>query len=114
MLRGMKLAAVAVLSVVGMTGVAQADHWSWGRTNQSCEPSYSRWSSGYEAPGSYGRNYDRGIGEFGGSYGSYWSRPSYHNTSHYDYHPTEVRVHRNHLHVSPGHYDYHRSGHWDR
>jgi hypothetical protein len=36
----------------------------------------------------------------------------YHDTTHYDYHPTTVYRHGNHYHVQPGHYDLHRSGHW--
>ncbi|WP_145061965.1 hypothetical protein [Adhaeretor mobilis] len=38
----------------------------------------------------------------------------YHDTSHYDWHPTEVRRHGNHYDVQPGHWDFHREGHWDR
>ncbi|MDZ4687336.1 MAG: hypothetical protein SH850_19870 [Planctomycetaceae bacterium] len=38
--------------------------------------------------------------------------PVYHDTTHYDYHAPEVYRHRNHYHVTPGHYDLHRSGHW--
>ena len=30
---------------------------------------------------------------------------------HFDYHPTTVIPHRNHYHVQPGHFDYHRGGH---
>ena len=36
----------------------------------------------------------------------------YHDTTHLDYHPTEIRRHGNHFHVQPGHYDVHRTGHW--
>ena len=45
---------------------------------------------------------------------SYRGHARWHDTSHYDYHPTTVTPHGNHYHVTPGHYDYHRSGHWDR
>lgn len=37
---------------------------------------------------------------------------SWHDTSHWDYHPTEVYRHRNHYHVQPGHWDWHEDGHW--
>jgi len=40
-------------------------------------------------------------------------QPRYHDTTHYDYHPTTVYRHRNHFHVQPGHFDLHQSGHWD-
>ncbi|MDG1893576.1 MAG: hypothetical protein P8J37_01575 [Fuerstiella sp.] len=47
-----------------------------------------------------------------GSYPSYGygSRrvSTYRTRGHYDYHPTEVYRHGNHLHVQPGHWDYHR------
>ena len=43
---------------------------------------------------------------------SYGHRGWYHDTTHLDYHPTEIRRHGNHYHVQPGHYDVHRSGHW--
>ena len=46
-----------------------------------------------------------------GYYGSPW-RGNYHNTGHYDYHPTTVVPHRNHYHVVPGHYHWHNTGHW--
>jgi hypothetical protein len=38
--------------------------------------------------------------------------PAYHGTGHYDYHPTTIYRHGNHLHVQPGHYHYHPSGYW--
>ncbi len=54
----------------------------------------------YRVPAHYGSRY------------SAYRHGRYHDTSHYDYHPTEVRRHGNHWHVQPGHYDYHRTGHW--
>jgi len=36
----------------------------------------------------------------------------YHDTSHYDYHPPEIYRHGNHFDIQPGHYDFHRSGHY--
>ncbi len=38
---------------------------------------------------------------------------TYHDTSHYDYHPGYVLPHGNHLDVVPGHYHFHRDGHYD-
>lgn len=46
------------------------------------------------------------------SYNSNFGHGGYHDTSHYDYHPTEIRRHGNHYDVTPGHYDYHRTGHF--
>ena len=57
----------------------------------------------------YGHNHGW-RGNYGQGWGNYGHR--YHDTSHYDWHPTEIRRHGNHYHVQPGHYDYHRQGHW--
>ena len=37
----------------------------------------------------------------------------WHDTSHYDYDPGGYVPHRNHCDYVPGHFDYHRSGHWE-
>jgi len=58
--------------------------------------------------GNYGLHHGHNHGSWGyGGYGGGW-----HDTSHYDYHPTTIYRHRNHYHVQPGHWDYHRQGHW--
>lgn len=97
------LVAVMGIALVGAT-VAQADHRSSG-FGGSCGPSIGYSSRSY---GGYG-------GSFGGSgYGSYgrgWSGSSSRGSSHYDYHPTEIRFHRGHIDVQPGHYDRHSSRH---
>ncbi|TWU24106.1 hypothetical protein Pla52o_20300 [Novipirellula galeiformis] len=65
--------------------------------HSSYTPRYrSSYRSGYGGYGHYGHGY----------------RGSYHDTSHYDWHPTQVIRHGNHWDIQPGHYDYHRSGHW--
>ena len=46
------------------------------------------------------------------STGYYPATPTFHNTSHYDYHNPTVVPHNGHLDVLPGHYDYHQSGHF--
>lgn len=47
--------------------------------------------------------------------GSNFRRPlRYHDTSHFDYHPPQIIRHRNHFHVTPGHYDFHQTGHFHR
>jgi hypothetical protein len=45
--------------------------------------------------------------------GCYGGGHVWHDTSHYDYHPSEFVRHRNHYHFVPGHWDYHDTGHWD-
>ena len=78
----------------------------------------SGWNSGYYGGRNYysDRNYYSGTrysnrgwndGYYGRSRGNVW-----HDTSHYDYHPTTVVPHGDHYDVIPGHYDYHRTGHW--
>ena len=61
---------------------------------------------------SYGnRYYDQGYGDSwvgrGNRYGRVW-----HDTSHYDYHQPSLVPHGDHYDYVPGHYHYHRSGHW--
>ena len=65
------------------------------------------------------RSYDSHNHNYGNSGYRYYSprretHYRYHDTSHYDYHPPSVRWHGNHIDVTPGHYDLHRQGHWDR
>jgi hypothetical protein len=43
-----------------------------------------------------------------GGHHSHW-----HDTTHLDYHPGEFVPHYDHYHYVPGHFDVHRSGHWD-
>jgi hypothetical protein len=42
-----------------------------------------------------------------------WGGHTWHDTTHYDYHPGGFRRHNNHYHYVPGHYDVHYDGHWD-
>jgi len=48
-----------------------------------------------------------------GFYQPYVPSHTWHDTSHWDYHPTEYRWHGNHWDVQPGHYDWHQEGHVD-
>lgn len=45
-----------------------------------------------------------------GGFAPTWNQ-SWHDTSHWDYHPTTLQQHGNHFHVQPGHYDWHQTGH---
>lgn len=47
------------------------------------------------------------------SYGYRSARPVWHDTTHLDYHAPSVVRHGSHYHVVPGHYDVHRTGHYD-
>lgn len=100
-------AAIALFAL--SSGEAKAGHYgcnSYRGGYSYSAPSYYRSSPSYY--GNYNSYYS------GRSYSNYPSyRGSYyHDTSHYDYHPTTVVPHGNHLHVIPGHYDYHQTGHW--
>jgi hypothetical protein len=59
-------------------------------------------------------SFNVGYNSYAPRYNSYVpQRTAYRSAGHYDYHPTEVYRHGNHLHVQPSHYDYHRGGrHW--
>ncbi len=66
---------------------------------------YSGFNSGYS-------------GYHGAGYSGYPSNRGYghrtwHDTSHLDYHQPALVPHRGHLDYVPGHYDVHRTGHWD-
>jgi hypothetical protein len=64
----------------------------------------------------YNTYYGRGYGTRYGWYGNYYprlGRHTWHDTSHYDYHPGEFVRHYDHYHYEPGHWDFHEDGHWD-
>jgi hypothetical protein len=49
----------------------------------------------------------------GGGYGYHHHHyPSWHDTSHFDYHPGYFAPHGNHFHYVPGHYHFHQTGHY--
>lgn len=103
----MVLVAVMGIALVGAT-VARADHRSVG-FGGSCGPSIGYSSRSYGGFGGYGGSFS---GNGYGSYGRGWSSSSSRGSSHYDYQPTEIRFHRGHIDVQPGHYDRHSSRHW--
>lgn len=71
---------------------------------------YQNRNFGYQNQGyGWNRNY-RGYSNWGNGYNGGWNRGG--GQGHFDYHPTEIRRHGNHLDINPGHYDYHRGGHF--
>jgi hypothetical protein len=75
------------------------------------KPKPFTWNTHYRH---FSEAYDHGHGR----YRSYYrpgvgSHHHWHDTTHYDYHPGGYVPHFNHYHYAPGHYDLHRSGHWD-
>lgn len=114
-MKSMKLlgAALLVACVWGSNtneANAQGIHFGVGRVHLDVgNPHGGRYD------GRYGGNYR---GYYGGRHqvyhGGYWGGGhSWHDTSHYDYHPGGFVQHYNHYDYVPGHYDYHQTGHWD-
>jgi len=106
-MKNLVVAACVALVVAVAGGEAKAGH----HHRSSCGYGGGYYpTSGFSVSVGYG-SFPRYAG--GGIYSGYApSRPVWHNTTHYDYHPPEVYRHRNHYHVAPGHYDLHRTGHW--
>ena len=96
---------VLVLTLSLGTGSAQAQGYGGGYRS-----GYGYGSGGHSGHRHH-HHHHNGSGWGYGGYGGY-AQPRWHDTSHFDYHPTTIVPHRNHVHVVPGHYDYHRSGHW--
>ncbi len=90
---------VAALATIGST--AEAGH-RWRNRG---------WSVGYGSYGSHGSFGHRSHGHH--NYCQPRVQRTWHDTSHYDYHPGQYVRHGNHFHYQPGHYDLHRTGHWD-
>ncbi len=115
--------AVLALSFAG-SSFASAQHHG---CNSGYGGGYGRgYGGGYSSPrlsvsvgyGNYG-GYS-GYSGYGGhsGYGGYPSygghgHSSWHDTSHLDYHGPSLVPHRGHFDYVPGHYDVHRTGHWD-
>lgn len=111
-------AVLAATLLLGTSAQAAGFGVSWGNGYNG----YGYGGARYGGFGNYGRSYSGHYGNYGSGYDSryrsnYGSYPSlgygrsYHDTSHYDYHPPTVQRHRGHLDYTPGHYDYHRTGH---
>ena len=91
------VAAVGILLVATSSSEAGGVHYGYGGTHH----------------GVHG-HHNHGFGGYAPSYGCYYpSYPQWHDTSHYDWHPGGFVPHGNHYHYVPGHYDLHRTGHWD-
>ena len=111
LIKTVAIVTVACGLTLGVQAVASAQH---------CGPSGGAYYGGGYG-GGYGGYQNRGYNAYyGGNQGGLSIQyrqnygPTWHNTSHYDYHPGGYQRHGNHYHYQPGHYDYHRSGHWDR
>jgi hypothetical protein len=96
--------AVAALLTFALGGEAEAGHGGWGR-GHGCytTPVFPTHPSPHFGHGGHSSHYP-GFG---------WQRPTWHDTSHFDYHPPQLVPHGNHFDYQPGHFDFHRTGHWD-
>lgn len=97
-------------------GSSNGYRYDSGHRHDGHDHGYNR--SGYRSNNYYDRSgsrYDGYSGRYGSGYRGYNNsgyNNRWHDTSHYDYHPTTVVPHGNHYDVIPGHYRYHQSGHW--
>ena len=103
-MKSILLASAAAVGLIGFgTDSAEAQ---WGYRSGHSHRGYDS----HDYRGDYrSRGYDT---HYRGGY----YRPHYHwhDTSHYDWHAPSIQRHGNHYHYTPGHYDFHRDGHWDR
>lgn len=67
---------------------------------------------GYSSQNFGNSGFNSGYGGYGGNHG-FGGYSTWHDTSHLDYHAPSLVPHRGHLDYVPGHYDVHRTGHWD-
>lgn len=111
-MKRMLLLGIAALVVVGLSSESFAGHRRfYGGRGVRIANYYSPYNAPnvpydlYTAPPFQYRGYSGGYG-WGGPY------PTWHDTSHFDYHPGYVVPHGNHLDFVPGHYDFHPSGHY--
>ncbi|MBB3205014.1 hypothetical protein FHS27_000781 [Rhodopirellula rubra] len=96
--------ALAVAFTFALGSEAQAQHGhGWGHGHSSFHSGHV-----YQpvTPSHWGHGHQTHYPNFG------WQQPTYHDTTHLDYHAPTIRRHGNHFHVQPGHYDVHRSCHW--
>jgi hypothetical protein len=125
------VSAVLALSFVGSSD-ASAQHYGCnsgygGGYSSGYGGYYGGYGGGYSSPrlsvsvgyGNYGgyaaQNYGNAVynSGYGGNHG-YGGYSTWHDTSHLDYHAPSLVPHRGHYDYVPGHYDVHRTGHWDR
>ncbi|MGL4514712.1 MAG: hypothetical protein ACRCT8_16615 [Lacipirellulaceae bacterium] len=120
-------AAAALFFVVGTERAsAQGVHFSSGRVHVDVGNPHGHGYGFHRSP-AYGRRVVVGYPGYGGGYGSpyghrrvvgygghgHHGRSVWHDTSHYDWHGPSLQPHGNHFDYVPGHYDFHRDGHWD-
>jgi hypothetical protein len=104
----LSLFAATTLAFAGSASASAADYFRFGGSYGARGPQHRGY--GYGGSGIYNHHVPS-YSQFG--YGSHYGHHgSYHDTTHWDWHPTTIRRHGNHFDVMPGHYDLHRDGHW--
>ena len=137
----MAVSAVFALSFVGSSDVSAQHHGCNSGFGRSFRGGYNSgygygggygYSHGYSSPrlslsvgyGNIGVYQSRNFGnfrfsghnghsDFGGNHGFGGNR-TWHDTSHLHYHAPSAVRHHGHIDYIPGHYDVHRTGHWNR
>ena len=118
--------ALLALSLIGSShAIAQhhGHHSSYGRGYSSPRMSvsvgygnYGSFQSRRFRSSGFNSGFSSHLGGLGyGGYPAYGGRAHsvWHDTSHLDYHGPSLVPHRGHFDYVPGHYDVHRTGHWD-
>lgn len=112
MIRNLLLSGAVALGVLSMGASEASAQWGHhgGHHDVHHGGHHDVHHGGYVAQPSYSSYYSGGLG-FG--LGFQVRRPVYHDTTHLDYHRPSLQRHGFHFHVIPGHYDVHRTGHFD-
>ncbi len=113
-----KLLLTAIVAVgVSCIGAVPASA-QWGRHGSHGSHGNYGHHGHHGSHGSHGHrsnygNYGSHSSYHSGGYGYQTRRPVWHDTTHLDYHGPSIQRHGFHFHYVPGHYDVHRSGHYD-
>lgn len=100
------------------TAEARGFHFSTGRVHVDVGNPHGGGHHGNHGNHGYNGNYSQTVHRAFYPQQTYWGggwggAHQWHDTSHYDYHPTQYRWHNGHIDVTPGHYDWHQTGHVD-
>ena len=120
MIRNLLLSAAAALGALSMGATEANAQWGHhgghhgvqhgGHHGVHHSGHHASHYGGYHTLPSYSSLYSGGLGY---NSGYQVRRPVYHDTTHLDYHGPSLQRHGLHFHVVPGHYDVHRTGHFD-
>lgn len=115
-------AAVALCFVAGAESAeARGFHFQSGRVHVDVGNPHRAYYGGqtnryrgYNHTVGYGNRGYQQRSFYGGGNGGHGRHGGWHDTSHYDWHGPSLQRHGNHFDLVPGHYDFHRTGHYDR